>query len=291
MGGKAFDNTRRVNRTEVFNTLVSIGFQLKVGNQFMGKTLGSAGQADSSGDIDINVDSRQFDFGVMADKITAVLGESNVKVRKGNNQIFTSWPIPNTVDDQRVQVDFMFSDNPAWQEFSYHSPGDNSAFKGLFRTELVKAAVAFNSDWLLFEDGEMVARVGPTFFHDKGLVWRHRFRPFRKDGKGRIKQFVEASAEDFKEIFPDSRPASNTVVADEQGVYALVFDDFGNDLGYGDPDLFFSYESLSAALRHHYDPHSYHEILQIYLERLNSLKVDIPKEILDEIHSGAHSQA
>lgn len=285
MGGKAFSNTRRVTRTEVFNVLVNLGHTLRVGNQFMGKALGSAGVSDTSGDIDINVDARKHSFADFNSKLLILLGPDNVKARPGNNQIFTSYPIPNTVDDQRVQVDFMFSEHPRWQEFSYASPGDQSAFKGLFRTELIKAAVAFNSDWILMEEGEMVARVGPTFFHDRGIIWRYRFRPYKRNSTQRVKSLVEANEEAFLEMFPSARRATNTVILTEEGVYELLFDRVPQDV-LAD-DVFFSYETLQPALKNHYDAGSYHSIMQLYRERLNSLKVEIPEAIMHEIQNGS----
>lgn len=285
MGGKAFQNTQRVTRTDVFNVLVDLGHTLRVGNQFMGKALGSGGVSTTSGDIDINVDARKHDFATIHSKLLELLGPDNVKARPGNNQIFTSYPIPNTTGDQRVQVDFMFSNHPEWQEFSYASPGDQSAFKGLFRTELIKAAVAFNSDWVLMEEGEMVARVGPTFFHDRGIIWRYRFRPYKRNSTQRVKALAETSEEAFLEMFPDARRATNTVILTEEGVYELLFDRAKLDLI--EHDVFFSYETLQPALKENYDAGSYHTIMQLYLERLNSLKVEIPDAIMDEIQNGA----
>ena len=84
---------------------------------------------------------------------------------------------------------------------------DISCLKGLYRTELLKALVAFNSDWILEEDGEVIARVGPTFFHDKGCMWRYRHRPMRKDGTARVQDFKELTRDEFKEIYPSSMDA------------------------------------------------------------------------------------
>jgi hypothetical protein len=287
MGGKAFDNTRRVNRTEVFNVINDIGRRLMPDEKMLSIVLGSAGLSETSGDIDLNIDLRRHDYAGLLSKLTHLLGTENVKARPGNNQIFTSYPIPNTVDDQRVQVDFMFSEHPEWQTFSYSSPGDRSAFKGLFRTELIKAAVAFNSDWVLIEDGEMVARVGPTFFHDRGILWRYRFRPYKRNSTQRVKALVEATEEAFMEMFPDARAATNTVILTEYGVYELIFGPVPQTISMDRFDVFFSYENLHEALKEFYDAGSYHSIMQLYLERLNSLKVEIPDAIMDEIQHGA----
>jgi hypothetical protein len=148
----------------------------------------------------------------------------------------------------------------------------------LFRTELVKAAVAFNSDWTKFEEGELVARVGPTFFHDRGLIWRYRHKPVRRDGKeGRIKTFKELTEEDFLQLYPDALKASNSVIDTPTGVSELIFGD-SSALNYFD-----NYEKLSDKLKTFYGRNSYGTIMTMFEERLNSLKVDIPKDIIDEI--------
>lgn len=284
MGGKAFTNTRRVTRSEVFDTLVSLGNYLNCGNYFCNHALGSAGKSLDSGDIDINVDLNRFAFADVAGQMSALLGEENVKIRPGNNQIFASCPIPYR--DSRVQVDFMFTHYPLWQEFSYASPGDKSAFKGLFRTELIKAAVAFNSNWILMENNQLVARIGPTFFHDKGLLWRHRHRPMRRDGAGRVQEFQRITPEEFRALYADAPMVEDRALTEPGAAAELIFDDKRHIM-----ERFFSYETLVEALDQFYDRASYAEILRIYLERLNSLKVEVPQEILDEIHSAAGTTA
>jgi hypothetical protein len=104
--------------------------------------LGSAGKAQTSGDIDINMDELKFDKNLVYKSLVTSLGPTEVKDRTHVNQIFTCVPICGDPLNGFVQIDFMFG-NLEWQAFSYWSPGDSSAYKGLFRTELIKAAVAF----------------------------------------------------------------------------------------------------------------------------------------------------
>lgn len=246
--------------------------------------LGSAGKAQTSGDIDINMDQRKFDKNIIFNTIVTALGPDNVKDRRHVNQIFTCVPIRGDATNGYVQIDFMFG-NVGWQTFSYWSPGDNSHYKGLFRTELIKAAVAFNSDWVKKENNEVVARVGPTFFHDKGLIWRYRHRPERRDGKGRVQTYKELTENDFLLIYPDAVKASNTIIDTPEGVSELIFGE-ASALA-----LFEKYETLSEKLRNFYGKHSYGTIMNIFEERLNSLKVDIPKDIVDEILAASRAAA
>ena len=278
MGGMAFkDKVRRIQRDEIQPTLRWLASKTGLPYSFLiNAMLGSAGKAESSGDIDINMDQTKFDKRVILQTLVTALGPDNVKDWTHVNQIFTCVPIAGNPNVGHVQVDFMFGDK-VWQSFSYHSPGDSSIYKGLFRTELIKAAVAFNSDWTLDENGKLVARVGPTFFHDKGLVWRYRHRAPRKDGKGRVQAFSELTEEDFLRLYPEANKASQSIVSTPEGVSELLFNN-RRELG-----TFDRYETLHERLREFYGRRSYGTIMNIFEERLNNLKVDIPKDIADEI--------
>jgi hypothetical protein len=296
MGGKAFEDiTRPIQKVEITETLSSLERALwaagsKIPPDYLVKNmLGSAGKKAVSGDIDINMDYKKFDLLHEASVLEAVLGVDRVKSRPGFNQIFTAVPIEGT--DDFVQVDFMFGDY-YWQQFSYFSAQsletaslDGLAgwsgyqrwtrYKGLYRTELIKALVAFNSSWVLEEDGEMIARVGPTFFHDRGLIWRYRHRPFKKGSTtDRVKAFKELTREEFLAIYPSANCATREVMTNPLEVVELIL---ANDYS---PALVESFESLCICLEQVYKPEDRKIIWKIFLERLNSLKVDIPKEIL-----------
>jgi hypothetical protein len=174
MGGRAFkDVTRRVSMQEVYGTAgwlqASLNLKNFGGKSFCDCLLGSAGKKATSGDIDINVDRDCSDINAATIELQNLLGPEHVWARWGNGQIFCAVPINGDPAQGRVQVDFMFGIF-RWQQFSYASPGEDSAYKGLYRTELLKALTAAKSDWTLMEDGELVARVGPTFFDSKGLA-------------------------------------------------------------------------------------------------------------------------
>jgi len=287
MGGKAFEGiTRRVTKDEVASTVTWFmnawpDWNLNPTLNLHQALLGSAGKNETSGDIDLNLEITSFDQTKVAQQIIELLGEDKVKPRPGHNQIFTAVPISGDPANGYVQVDLMFGDY-VWQKFSYFSPeytdtiswsGLNrcaSGFKGLYRTEFIKALVAFNSDWVLEEGGKMIARVGPTFFHDKGLVWRYRHRPMRKDGKGRIQALVELNKDDFLAIYPTAMPAKANVINDPETVAKLLFD---NKVASSDLNTL---EYMARLLRRHYDRDQINKIIQIYHERLNSLKVEIP---------------
>lgn len=289
MGGKAFEGvTRRILQGEIETTLRWLQNKWTAsylnGGHLSQHLLGSAGQLDpyqDAGDLDLNLHIDRYDQAQVAQDLIALLGVDHVKPRPGNNQIFTAVPIDGNPLHGFVQVDFMFGDYE-WQKFSYWSSkrakdvswGNRTitGFKGLYRTELIKAITAFNSDWVLEENGQMIARVGPTFFHDKGLVWRYRHRPMRKDGTARVKALEELSEEEFLKIYPSAVTAKADVIKDPKVVAHLLFNEHVDvhDLN--------TIEYISQLLRRHYDNDQRKKILEIFYERLSSLKVEIPEK-------------
>lgn len=298
MGGRIFKyRTRRIQEQHIPHVLKLLANAGRAGmfpslEYLENNLLGSAGNADTSGDLDINMDERLFDLPTVASILVHQLGQDSVVVKPGNNQIFTCVPVMvNDALQHEVQVDFMFGDH-AWQQFSYFSPGRGSRFKGLFRTELIKAAIAFRSDHIdLDDDGSLISRFGPTFFHDRGVVWRPRTRPWRRDGFARVKDFREIAPEEYQALYPDCGKIYQKTIRTPREVNRLIFED---DAPWA--PRFYSYETLVRALRNKFHTPSadgdlpsndFNVILQIFLERLNSLKADIPLEILDEISKRA----
>ena len=289
MGGKAFEGvTQRIVRDEIDPTLDWLEENWLGGRNnpdylnLRTRLLGSGGKSPTSGDLDLNLDINSYDQAAVARDLVSFLGEDHVKPRPGNNQIFTAVPIRGNPANGYVQVDFMFGDT-AWQEFSYFAaPCDpdqavsirmrtaaKSSFKGLYRTEMIKALCAFNSDWVLEDNGEVIARVGPTFFHDRGVVWRYRYRPMRKDGQGRVKEFKEVTKEEFLKIYPSAVPASFNLIKDPKVLVGFLIP------GRSEAD-FTTLEGICANLYYNYSVTERQTINKIYLERLNSLKVEIP---------------
>ena len=292
MGGKAFEGiTKRIHQSDIEPTLKWLtskwsGAKIQGGN-YMDHLLGSSGKNATSGDLDLNMQIELYNQSAVADELRSLLGEDKVKARPGNNQIFTAVPLHGNPNLGYVQVDFMFGDYE-WQKFSYYSAkldpelGSRhswrrnyhcSGVKGLYRTELLKSLVAFNSDWVLEENGEMIARVGPTFFHDRGCVWRYRHRPMRKDGTARVKDLKELSKEEFMKIYPSATPARAEVIKDPNLVVQMVLSENCKE------EWANTFESLWLTVQNLYNTEQQKTITKIYLERLNSLKAEIPVDI------------
>lgn len=283
MGGKAFaGTTQRILTQDIPETLDWLtknwaGSKIQ-GGDFNEHLLGSAGKNDDSGDLDLNLRIELYDQAEVAAQLTELLGEDAVMARPGNNQIFTAVPIKGDASNGMVQVDFMFGDY-RWQHFSYHSParhdyvrwGNNTAsgFKGLYRTEFLKALTTFNSSWVLKEGDEIIARTGPTFFHDKGVVWRHRYRPMRQDGTARVQAFKEVTKAEFLELFPSAITSEREPILDPADFMGFIFE------AHSKPKDANTLEHLAYLFRRYYNSEQRTTVEKIYSERLNNLKVDL----------------
>ena len=281
MGGRAFKGeTRRVTIQEVYGTVgwlqANLTISLFGGKPFSDCLLGSAGKKETSGDIDINVDASRADIKRAAAELQHLLGPDHVWLREGNSQIFCSVPVNGDPEQGRVQVDFMFG-LFTWQRFSYASPGEDSAYKGLFRTELIKALTALRSNWVYSDSSGVIARVGPTFFDSKGLVWRYRHKPHgKKDPSKRIKAFKELTEAEFLKIYPCATKASHRQMTDPDEVQRFLLGK--NQL----PGAFYSYETLWQSCLICLNIPQLRQLSKIYFERLESLKVPIPAPIQRE---------
>lgn len=166
------------------------------------RTLGSTGKKHSSGDVDIAVSENNWDYPDLKDFLTERFGTDNVKANESLNQIYTRIHVPGS---GWHQVDFMLGDVQLL-EFTHWSPNQGtSLYSGSHRTELIKAVAKALSDWTWvlpddhgYNPGEMIARVGYTLNHDKGLVHGARFAPARVDGKGYTKKMVPVTALNYE---------------------------------------------------------------------------------------------
>lgn len=279
MGGNAFaEKTRRILKSEIFDTIIWLENEIQFPTGYMAThLLGSSGKKDDSGDVDLNIDKTRFAFDDVVQRLVQKFGANNIKARPGTNQMFTCIPINGDARNGFAQFDFMFGD-AEWQEFSYFSPGTE---KGLYRTEFIKAWIAYRSDWVKIENGYMIARVGPTFFHDRGLIWRYRHRPLKQNSTTeRIKLLKEISKEEFFELYPDAIPASRNEIADPSMLHQF--------LTYG-RDIENHYDTFEQTLKTFCKAEPTVEALEtvkvIYQERLQSLKVEYPDWVEHEFIS------
>ena len=156
------------------------------------RLLGSVGKVQQSGDIDIAVTQYEHD------QAKKYLTAKKISFREMPGIKVTSFGAPIGGDRSKghVQVDLMIGD-PKTLSFGYHSPGDESKYKGVYRTAFLVAATKAKSSFIYGSSNDLIARIGYTLLLDRGLVWQMRMRPIRKDGKGRLAGFKSVSQEEL----------------------------------------------------------------------------------------------
>jgi len=136
-GGNAFADVGTIHISEIEPTLHWMEKEFGLTN-LNDRVLGSVGKTEYSGDIDVAIDSKTVDPEEFSTMLRTKLGDQSVTGVAGNITIRA--PIANydkTKDGRQprtgfVQVDFLPGD-PAWLKTFFHSPGDQSKFKGIHR--------------------------------------------------------------------------------------------------------------------------------------------------------------
>jgi hypothetical protein len=142
-GGNAFSDVGTIHISEIEPTLHWMEEKFGLSN-LEDRVLGSVGKTEYSGDIDVAIDSKAVDPEEFSTMLRTKLGNQSVTGVAGN--ITARVPIANydkTKDGRQprtgfVQVDFLPGD-PAWLKTFFHSPGDESKFKGIHRNMALTA--------------------------------------------------------------------------------------------------------------------------------------------------------
>ena len=147
-GGNVFKDangraeTQRINQTDVKSTLAWLE-ELVPGLDLQNNTLGSTGIKDTSGDLDIAVDSAV----VSKEQLSAQLGRwaqsQGFKpadwIRKSGTAVHFKTPINGRPDLGYVQTDFMFLNNVPWSKFVLGAVPADSKYKGRERNVLMNS--------------------------------------------------------------------------------------------------------------------------------------------------------
>jgi hypothetical protein len=147
-GGNVFKDgdgrsvTQRINQTDVKSTLAWLE-ELVPGLDLQNNTLGSTGIKDTSGDLDIAVDSQQ----VTKEQMVAQLGrwaqshgfKPEEWVKKSGTAVHFKTPINGRPDLGFVQTDFMFLNNVPWSKFVLGAMPADSKYKGRERNVLMNS--------------------------------------------------------------------------------------------------------------------------------------------------------
>ena len=147
-GGNVFkDNdgralTQRINQTDVKSTLAWLE-QMLPGLDLQNNTLGSTGIKDTSGDLDIAVDSAELTKEQLVAQLTSWAQSQGFKpadwVKKTGAGIHFKTPINGNPNMGYVQTDFMFLQNVPWSKFVLGAMPADSKYKGRERNVLMNS--------------------------------------------------------------------------------------------------------------------------------------------------------
>lgn len=135
--------TSRISRSKINKTLKFLHkiTELPIKDHL----LGSAGKKESSGDLDIMVDSKTISKSDLENKLGAwvhsnyPLDSLDQWIKKSGISVHFRCPIEGDVKNEFCQVDFMFHDDPVWMKFSMYSAGDASKYSGADRNLLMSS--------------------------------------------------------------------------------------------------------------------------------------------------------
>lgn len=150
-GGNVFKDakgqpaTQRISRDNVVPTVQWL--EQLTGLNLVDNMLGSTGRADTSGDLDLGVDSTKITKEVLIQQLLK-RGIPQTDIRKTGDSVHLKTPILGDASNGYVQTDFMFTENPTWQHFALTGGAAGSQFKGLHRHILLSSiAKAQNMKW------------------------------------------------------------------------------------------------------------------------------------------------
>lgn len=170
MGGNVFKSfngepaTQRIAKDSVLPTVRWL--ESITGLGLADKMLGTTGINDTSGDIDVAVDSNLINKDVLIQTLIKK-GIPPIDIKKSGDSVHLRTPIEGDPDKGYVQTDFMFGD-PQWLQFSMIGSLPESIFRGAHRHILLASiAKAQNLKWsykhgLVNRDTNLVVSQNPT---------------------------------------------------------------------------------------------------------------------------------
>jgi len=173
--------TVRIARDNVVPTVQWL--EQLTGLNLVDNMLGSTGRKETSGDLDLGVDSTKVSKEVLIQQLLRK-GIDRNDIRKTGDSVHLKTPILGDPSNGYVQTDFMFSDNPAFQSFSYAGTGAGE-FKGVHRNILLASiAKALGMKW------------SPKF----GLVNRETNEVISNNPQEIAKQLVNGTIQDLASV-------------------------------------------------------------------------------------------
>lgn len=268
----------RIKREDISGTIKYVSDLLSIPRGEL-HLIGSTGKLADSGDIDLGVDLNQYNPEHI-DKVLKAHGY-NGKYNKGNKVGSYSIPVKGDPTNGFVQVDFMFTTNPDWAKFSYHSPGEGSRYKGAVRTVLIASAAAVinepGTDYFEYTPtGDLSARVGRTFDLHQGLRRVHQYRPKNVAGDGYAKSMKNVSPEEFLTMHPGVNVKPGQMLNDNPEKVVKTI--FGKGVT---PDDVQSAEQVLHLIKTRFTPEMQKKVFKLAAARLKAQrgKIRLPPEI------------
>lgn len=173
-GGNVFKDadgrsvTQRINQTDVKTTLAWLEEMLP-GLDLQNNTLGSTGIKDTSGDLDIAVDSNQLTKEQLVAQLTRWAQSQKLKpdewIRKTGTAVHFLTPINGRPESGYVQTDFMFLNNVPWSKFVLGAMPADSKYKGRERNVLMNS-IAKSKGYKLNQNAGIADRATNTILSD-----------------------------------------------------------------------------------------------------------------------------
>lgn len=225
---KAGYNTQRIKSGDIAATLKKVSAIIKVPTKDLHK-LGSTGKLDTSGDIDIAIDSNEYSPNLIRHRLKKY-SKGQFKEHKGIKVYSYAVPIRGEEKKGLVQLDVIFTPNPDWAKFAYHSEGADSKYKGAIRAILLSAvANAINQpgmDHIEYDpdDKEITIQAGRKVDLPSGMLRTFQHRPSRNGGLGKSKRLQSIDIDEFKERYPNAEIKGGQITVDDpEKVVKLLF--------------------------------------------------------------------
>jgi len=190
-------------------------------------SIGSAGKNDTSGDIDLAVDKNKYTPFKIHDRLVRHIGREFATFDKDTQTGSYAVPVRGT-DDDRVQIDILFTDNVQWSKFANFSAGDKSQYKGAVRAVLLNAVAASldedGVDAFHYDGDELVVSVGRGIDMNLGMKRLFQMRPHNKYGGGYVRGLKTVTPEDIKKVYPKLKfDGTDLVIDDPAQVVKILF--------------------------------------------------------------------
>lgn len=271
------DKVRSIHQYDVIETIENFCFLAHISSSTDVLPLGSTLKVEVCGDIDLAIDKNTYNPKHIHSHLIDCLGKDNCIFNSGTMIGSYAVPICGNKLLGRVQVDLMFVNNIQWADFIYHSPGNQSKYKGAVRAILLGAVAASindpERDYFEFTDnGELLIRVGWGINSNVGLKRMYQIRPKKVRGEGYVKKMKNVLPDEIKQLRPAIEFDDRQIIIDNpQTVTEILF-------GQGDYDITTS-EKIIELIKKRHSTAQAQLIFDIAGERASQLQPPIPLEL------------